>query len=87
VNRKRKLDQYSVHHDMQLYDFISRRRAKTRNMSVSNSKLLKKVCVRFSNIGSLYSYIINSSLICNDVNNLHIYEYVRATLIVDHLMA
>ncbi|GFG32169.1 hypothetical protein Cfor_09697 [Coptotermes formosanus] len=33
VNRKRKLDQFSVHHDMQLHDFITRRRAKTHNVS------------------------------------------------------
>nr|CAD7258596.1 unnamed protein product [Timema shepardi] len=44
VNRKRKLDQFTAHYDLPLQDFLSRRRAKTRNVPVTNAKFPKKMC-------------------------------------------
>jgi hypothetical protein len=52
VNRKRKLDQQSAHHDMQLYDFITRRRAKAPSLPVSNTRFVKKVSTYFSDTKS-----------------------------------
>lgn len=53
VNRKRKLDQFTSHNTLQLYDFISRKKAKIRAANQGKqSKKVKPVNRKFGIVSS-----------------------------------